>query len=358
MSTAPAPRRRRRILPWVLALALVLAVGLVVRHDVAPPAVTVRGVVGSETLALLRDPRLLDILREQGIDLQVDPAGSRQLATTVPLQAYDFAFPSSSPAADRLLAGRPGTVPLTPFSSPMVIATYAPIVDVLRRAGVVHGTTFDVHRYLDLVARGTRWDRLPGNTAFPARKDVLVSTTEPCESNSAAMYVSVAGYVADGDTVPATPAAAAALVPRMRPLFDRQGYLSSTSETLFDDYVSAGMGKTPMALVYEAQFLARRIQGGPLPEGAVQLDLDPTVFSRHTLVPLSDNGRRVGELLASDPRLLDLAAEYGFRPQDPGRLGAVLSAHAMAPPAPLVNVIEPPRFETLEALLGGLGCPA
>jgi hypothetical protein len=112
--TAPAGRRSgRRVLSWLLALALLGVIGFVVLRDIggqepepaAPTVVT--GVIGSEKEAFFADERVRDAFRAHGLELRIDPAGSRQIATTVRLDGYDFAFPSSSPAADKLLAQHP-----------------------------------------------------------------------------------------------------------------------------------------------------------------------------------------------------------------------------------------------------------
>lgn len=361
--TAPRRGSGRRILSRLLALALLGALAFVVIRDVRaeePPApATVTGVIGSEKLPFFADERVREAFRAHGIELRVDPAGSRQIATTVRLDGYDFAFPSSSPAADKLLAARPATRTYAPFSSPMAVATFAPIVDLLTQAGAVQpgGATLDVRRYLELAAAGTRWDQLPGNTAFPARKDVLLSTTAPCQSNSAAMYLGIASYVANGDAVVADAAAAAAVLPAVEPLFRDQGYLPPTTEVLFEDYLSAGMGRVPMALVYEAQYLAEALSADPvLPADARLLYPSPTIFSRHTLVPLTPIGDRVGELLTTDPRLAALAAEHGFRPTDPRPFSEALRTRGVPEPPALVDVVEPPSFDTLEGMLTQLGC--
>jgi hypothetical protein len=81
------------------------------------------------------------------------------------------------------------------------------------------------------------------------------------------------------------------------------------------------------------------------------------VFSRHTLVPLNPAGDRVGELLSDNPELIKLAAEYGFRPTDPRPFTDALAAKGLPAPPTLVNVVEPPNYDTLERMLAGLGCP-
>lgn len=352
--------RRARVVSVVLGVALLVAVGVVVVRSVTgwgpTPALTVvTGVIGSEKLPFFADPAVQEAFRARGLEVRVDPAGSRQIATTVRLEGYDFAFPSSSPAADRLLEVRPAARTYAPFSSPMVVVTHAPVVALLEQQGVVTGDAFDVARYLEIAAAGTRWDQLPGNTAFPARRDVLLSTTEPCQSNSAAMYLSFASYVANGDAVVTDPAA---VLERVRPLFRDQGYLPSSTESLFEDYLSGGVGRVPMAVVYEAQYLAEAMGPRRLPEGARLLYPAPTVFSRHTLVPLTEPGDRVGALLTTEPALADLAARYGFRPTDPRPFTAAVLAAGLPAPPDLVDVVDPPAYAALEGLLAGLGCAA
>ena len=91
-----------------LSLAALLAIGVLVaivasyalRHP-APAAslVTVRGVIGSEKLPFFQDQDVMNEFHAQGYDIKVDTAGSRQIATTVDLSKYDFAFPAGVPAA-------------------------------------------------------------------------------------------------------------------------------------------------------------------------------------------------------------------------------------------------------------------
>jgi hypothetical protein len=362
--TSAGPRRTgRRLLSWLLALVLVGLVGFVVFRDrfaaPAPAITTVTGVIGSEKLAFFADPRVQKVFRDNGLDVKVDPAGSRQIATTVRLDQYDFAFPSSSPAADKLLAAHPAARTYAPFSSPMVVATFAPIVDLLTKAGVVvaGSPTFDVRAYLKLAAAGTRWDQLPGNTAFPARKNVLLSTTSPCQSNSADMYLGIASYVANADTIVGDAGATGKVLPAMRPLFTDQGYLPPSTETLFEDYLSTGMGRVPMGLVYEAQYLAEGLSpDSVLPADARLLYPSPTIYAKHTLVPLRPAGDRVGELLTSDKDLIGLEAQFGFRPTDPRPFVDALRAKGLPAPPPLVDVVEPPSYDALESLVKGLGC--
>ncbi|WP_434443081.1 hypothetical protein [Lentzea sp. E54] len=343
-----------------IGLAVVLLVGVVTaivlgQGEKQAQLATVRGVIGSEKLAFFADQRVKDVFAKHGLVIEVDPAGSRQIATAADLNSYDFAFPSSAPAAEKIQRDRKAARTYAPFSSPMVVATFDPIVELLTKAGVVKAgpgyQTFDVQAYLDIAARGTRWDQLPGNTSYPARKNLLVTTTDPRDSNSAAMYLAITSFVANGGVV-STPDAEAKVLPSVSKLFLDQGYTQSSTEGPFEDYLSAGMGKTPLVLAYEAQFADRVVRGDSTIRPEMKLLYPaPTVLSKHTLVPLRDAGDKVGQLLQSDAELGRLAATFGFRTADPRHFADIVKEKNLTVPQTIVDVVEPPAHETLERML-------
>ncbi len=343
----------RRTFSILLAVVLLAGVAVALFRGHHHGVTTVRGVIGSEKEAFFADPAVQKALSHNGLKVEVDPAGSRQIATSIDLGKYDFAFPSSAPAADRIKQVRHAGTEFTPFASPMVIATFKPIADLLAREGVVKGSIFDVGRYLGLVAQHRRWDQLDGNTAYPVRKNILVSTTDPRSSNSAAMYLAIASYVANRDQVVRGAAAEQRVLPTLSSLFVDQGYTDNTSEGPFEDYLSLGMGTTPLVCAYEAQFVDAAVRG-LLKPGMVLLYPSPTVQSKHTLIPFDDKGTKVGRLLATDPELQRLAALHGFRTADPARFGAVTAEHHVPVRADLIDVVGTPSYDTLERLLAGV----
>ncbi|GAA2855277.1 hypothetical protein GCM10010517_13390 [Streptosporangium fragile] len=322
----------------------------------AGPAV-VRGVIGSEKKAFFDDPRVRAAFEKHGLRVQVDTAGSRQIATEVTLDDYAFAFPSSLPAAEKIKRDRKVAQTFSPFYSPMAIATFQPIAEVLTGAGLVRDSgrghqVLDMGEYLKLVAKGTRWDRLPGNTAYPARKRMLLTTTDVRTSNSAAMYLAMASYVANGDDVVASSARVPEVAEAVAPLFLDQGYSQSSTEAPFTDYLAMGSGKTPMVMIYEAQYLSRVFAG----DGSIRPEMRliypaPTVLSKHTLVPFTPRAAEVGRLLTDDPELRALAARHGFRTADPGAFAALVAGHRAPAARDLVDVVEPPTYEHLEELV-------
>ncbi|MFE9319715.1 three-helix bundle dimerization domain-containing protein [Nocardia sp. NPDC052278] len=344
----------------VVVVVLALVVGFAVRQPDQPTAAgataaltTVHGVVGSEKLAFFEDPRVVEALARKGVRAEVDPAGSRQIATSVDLGKYDFAFPSSAPAAERIQRARNISTKYTPFSSPMAIATFQPIADLLTAAGVVRPgpvPTFDMARYLELVRTDVEWDKLRDNTAYPVHKNILVATTDPRTSNSAAMYLAIASHVANDNTIVQGPAAEQAVLPTVSRLFVRQGYTENSTDGPFREYLAAGMGPTPMVWIYEAQFVEATVRGQIKP-GMVLAYPSPTVLSQHTLVPLTAPGDRIGRLLATDPDLQRLAAEHGFRTSDPSQFAKVAADNYAPVPADVIDVIDTPTIDTLEHLI-------
>jgi hypothetical protein len=277
----------------------------------------VRAVVGSEKKAFFADPDVKAIFARSGISVEVDTAGSREIATSTDLKAYDLAFPSSAPAAERIKRKTETLGVYSPFYSPMAIVSFQPIVDLLDRVGVAKKApagywTFDVNAYLKLVAKGTRWDQIPGNTSYPATKTILVTTTDVRRSNSAAMYLAMASYAANGNRIVSSHNETSAVLPAMRRLFLGQGFTESSTEAPFEDYLALGEGKTPILLTYESLFLDRQLRkDGSISKDMVLMYPTPDVLSKHTVLALTKQGAKVGELLSQDPDLQKTSPSSG-----------------------------------------------
>lgn len=323
----------------------------------------VTGVIGSEKEPFFEDPRVRAEFARHGLDVRVTTAGSRQIATSVELEGVDFVFPSSAPAADKLQQETGAKTTHAPFYSPMAVASFRTIAELLEGEGIAKraddGTwTLDMHEYLALVADDTRWEDLKGaGEAYPSSRSILISSTDVRTSNSAAMYLAIASYAANGDNVVSSAQQRDAVLDEMSSLFLKQGYSAESSESPFEDYLSQGIGSKPLVMVYEAQFLGRGLNEetrAAITQDMVLMYPAPTILSRHTLVPLSDAGSEVGTLLENDPALIRLVAAHGFRPNDAAVFASVLEeAGVDAPPAP-VDVVEPPAYESLESLIAAV----
>jgi hypothetical protein len=363
----------RRIAAVALAILLIVGVGYGIlssaREALAPNGVALHGLIGSEKEPFFQDPRVLAALKRGGFDVTVSTAGSRTIAAA-DLSKEAFAFPAGIPAGQKIQRDHAGSKATYPFYTPMAIATWKPIADLLTKAGVVTTTgdltTLNVAAYMKLVDTNTRWKDLPGNTTYAVNKSILITTTDVRKSNSAAMYLALTSYVANSDNIVENGTAIDPLMDRLKQLFLRQGFVASSTEEPFNDYLVQGMGKTPMVMIYESQY----VQKAAAADGSITPDMvlmypDPTIFSKHTFVGLTPDGIRLGDFLSSDPELRTLATEYGFRTTDTAAFSKFVTDHKLAVPTNFVNVIDPPTYETLEAMItrleaaySGAGLPA
>src|ERR1700694_5220627 len=123
----------RRWIGLGLAAALAVAVGAAILVSVAQrihpptPLTVVRGVIGSEKLPFFHDPAVIQAFQDKGYDVQVDTGGSPQIATTVDLSKYDFAFPAGVPAAEKIRLDRKARTTYSPFYTPMANPKVTPI---------------------------------------------------------------------------------------------------------------------------------------------------------------------------------------------------------------------------------------
>jgi len=318
--------------------------------------VVVRVVSGSEKLNLLHDERLTKLLEKRGITLEVQKAGSREIAGLSDLKTYDVAFPAGQSAAEKIRASVAVKRTATAFSTPMVVASWTQIADVLASAGIVrteggvHWIT-DMNRLLELMASGKRWRDLPGNTSFAVGKSILISTTNVSTSNSAAQFLALASYLFNNSEVVTTHQQGEIAARKVAPLFARQGFQEASSSGPFEDYLSIGMGKTPLVWIYEAQFVEQVLQR-QIKEGMLLLYPRPTLFTKHVMVALSDKGVRFLDAMAN-PDALRIAAEYGYRSDVAGGLDVIKAeakAKGLALPD-LVDLVDPPSFDMLEHMI-------
>lgn len=366
----------RKIIGPAVALVLIasVAAGIWYSHDRlraerdvtakrkldAAQTVEVRGLIGSEKDAFFADPKVQAALSREHLSVTVEKAGSRAIAHGFNPQRDDFAFPSGAPAAAELKGLAQASETFTPFYTPVVVASWRPIARILEANHIVAERDHDyfitdMSALLKLMQQHARWKDLPGSDTFATNRAVLINSTDVRTSNSAAMYLSLASYIANNQSVVQSQAEADAVLPLMTELFLRQGFQESSSAAPFEDYLALGMGKAPMLIAYESQLVAFWLAHPEREHGdMVMLYPTPTVFSKHVLVPFNEKGRRLGEALERDAQLQELAHEYGFRTGGNARGPELWEKHGIHTPATVVDVIDPPSNEWLEKMIAGI----
>lgn len=366
----------RKLIGPTVALVLIASVGggiwyshdsLRAEHDAteqrkldAAQTVAVHGLIGSEKDAFFADPKVQAALTRQHLVVTVEKAGSRAIAHGFNPQQDDFGFPSGAPAAAELKSLAKASETFTPFYTPIVIASWRPIAQILEANHIVTERDNDYYitdlpALLKLMQQHTRWKDLPGSAAFSTNKAVLVNSTDVRTSNSAAMYLSLASYIANNEQVVQSQAEVDAVLPLMTELFLRQGFQESSSAAPFEDYLALGMGKTPLLVAYESQLVAFWLAHPERQHGdMVMLYPTPTVFSKHVIVPFNDKGRRLGAALERDPELQELAHQYGFRTGGNTKGPEVWEKHGIHTPPTVVDVVDPPSNEWLEKMISSI----
>jgi hypothetical protein len=358
----------RRAIGPVLAVVLLLGVAFAVNRSIqdkkqadiaagrASARITVRVLTGSEKERFLTDPELAKDLDAEGIAISVQKAGSREIASRPDLKSFDVAYPAGAPAAVKIAQTTGSKRTYTSLHTPMAVATWKSLIPVLEASSLVSrkdGVWYlvDMAKLVDIMQKGTRWKDMPGNTVYAVGKSVLISSTDVRKSNSAGMYLSLASYLANGNNVVASEADADKVADGLVGLFSRQGFQESSSAGPFEDYTAMGIGKAPLVMIYEQQFL-EYILSHPNPNpNMVLLYPVPTILSKHTLVALSDNGARFAQVMTSNPKALSIAQHYGFRTEDNTELFAAVEARKFVVPHTLVDVIDPPSYDILERLI-------
>jgi hypothetical protein len=71
---------------------------------------------------------------------------------------------------------------------------------------------------------------------------------------------------------------------------------------------------------------------------------EPTLFTKHVFIPFNADAEKLADALMNDETLQQIAVQHGLRTANAGVMAKV------APPE-LVNVIDAPSYEILEAMI-------
>ena len=323
----------------------------------------INGLIALDVEPYFKDERVRKILADKRLPVSVTRVGSRDMAGKVGAagaspSSPDFFFPSGVVAANQIVdAARKVGITVaqsSPFYSPMVMASWVPIAQVLVANGLAKplgDKTFgvDMAKLTALMLAKKRWKDLQGASAYDVTRSVLVSTTDVRRSNSAAMYLALTSYALQGDVVTDRPTAQA-VAAKVAELFKRQGYQENYVNGNFDDYVSIGIGKTPLAFIYEYQMvqfaLAKKVQ-----PDMVLIYPQPTIVNKVVFVAVSERAKALGDLLGSNAELQRIGVEYGFRIADTGVFMQAVKPTGLAVEERITQVIDPPSFEIMAEMI-------
>jgi hypothetical protein len=374
--------------PWLIprivaaATALCAIVVLAQGHTTLPlqRIVTIEAKMASKS-DYFEDPEVKRLLIQHGFRVHITRMGSRGIANQS-YDGYDVVFPSGQPAADLITKkqaakGHPATT-YRPFVSPIVLGTYREYARTLQDAGIAKplpGVSFgaqplyyslDMEKFLTSTKKGTRWDKLGiARYGIHNGNKVLAQTSDLCEANSAGTYLGLVSYVANHNDIPQSVEQANHFAHNIELLLNDQGMPSSEKN---ETYVSAeGKSISPIAVIYEHQFLAHQIATkagtGRIDAERVLLYPSARFVTEPQLIALTSQGDRLGELITKDPALQQRATELGFRVRTVGSestsdaLTGFLHEHHIQ--APVLSSDDTkavlPRLDLLERMIEDVG---
>ncbi len=322
------------------------------------------GLIAVDVEPFFQDARVQKALADNGFRLKVTRVGSRDMAGKVVAgQTPDFFYASGVVAANQIGdAAKKANIATTVFSpiyTPMVIASWTPIAQILAANDMAVEASpgvwrVDLPKLTQTMLDKKRWKDLKGNAAYDVGKSVLVSTTDVRKSNSAAMYLALTSYASNGNEVVTDRDTAQKAARAVLGLFKRQGYQENYVNGNFDDYVSIGIGKTPMAFIYENQIVNYAMTKKGLGPGMVLLYPQPTLFNKVVFVASSERAKKLGELLSTHTELQRIAVDYGFRIADSAYFVQSAKAAGLAVQERITQVIDPPSFEMMAEMIDAI----
>ena len=318
------------------------------------------GVIALDVEEFFKDPRVTKILLAHKLPVKVTRVGSRDMAAKLGIGATpDFVFPSGVVAANQIMdAARKSNIPTTqysPFHTPMVIASWEPIATILVDNGMarplqpkVYGV--DMEKLTQTMLARKRWKDLKNASAYEVSRSVLVSTTDVRRSNSAAMYLALTSSALNGDVVTDRETARKVAL-RAAELFKRQGYQENYVNGNFDDYISQGAGKTPMAWIYENQIVSYALAKKGIGAEMVLMYPQPTITNKVVFLATNERAKALGTLLSTNAELQGIAMEHGFRIPDAERFAQAVKPTGLAIETRLNNVVDPPAFDIMAEMI-------
>ena len=338
--------------------AVIIAAAAYVFISNSQTVTEINGYVGGEKIGLLEDEEVQEILRDRyRLVIDYAKAGSIDMVTD-DAEGRDFLFPSNQTALElyKQVHGDPVKSEII-LNTPIVLYTRSAVAQALVDSGlavVTNGVyTVDMEKLTETIEAGTTWEEIGLPQLYGC---VSVGTTDPTKSNSGNMFAgllanTLCGGVADESNL-------AEILPRLQNIFQKLGYMESSSSDLFDQFLKTGMGAKPLIAGYENQLLEFAVENPDTWEqikgDIVMMYPTPTVWSSHVYIALDEAGTAgIDALLDEDIQRLAWE-KHGFRtgvydtPTDAAHFGVSGIAEELTQVAPM------PDANTMDRIIKAL----
>ena len=326
----------------------------------AEKQVTLSGFLGGEKVGLFDSKEFKDYMeKKHSTTLNYRKNGSIDMVSGDAPQGQDYLFPSSQTALGIYRSnGRKPLVSEVIFNTPIVIYSWKPVVEKLRAAGYISTTpggvsTIDMVKLARDLKEGKKWSDVGLKQIYGS---MVVSTTDPNASNSGNMFLGLLANALNGGK-PVNAADVSSISKDLKAIYQRFGYMNTSSSDIFNQYLSQGMGAFPLMAGYENQLLEFSKQNpsaySQVKDDVVMLYPTPTVWSSHVFIAQNVKAEAtMGYLL--EPEVQSMAwKNHGFRPAVAG--GADPKDFTVpGVPRTVDNVMEPPSSEIMLKLMAAV----
>ena len=343
----------------ILILLIIIGGGVAYKFFGATPLkkTMLKGYVGGEKTPFLENVTVKQLLlKKYGLELSVIKAGSIEMVEQPVPPDVDFLWPSSQVALE--LYKIKNRTPLKSeiiFNSPLVLYTWDVIAQSLEKQGFVQkqGNSYyitDMRQLLDMIVAGKKWADIGVGELFGK---IAITTTDPVKSNSGSMFAGLVATILQGDVVDMT--TVDLVLPNLKNMFARLGYMPPSSQDLFQQYLTKGIGDKPIIVGYENQAVEFSLQNRQLwPKVKDKIRIlypKPTVWSSHPIMILHENAN---PLIAAmqDPEIQKIAWEqHGFRTGLVGVQNDPSVLDVAGIPESITNVVPMPSPQVMEKIL-------
>ena len=354
-----------RIVGLVLVLAVVAGVGGIKLMEASKPAPAaapeqVTGYLGGEKISLFEDADFKKATEAAGLSVDYRKAGSLDMMTASK-EGMDYLFPSSRAAvaygkAQGVETGGSDIV----FNSPIVIYTHKPVADALVGSGIMSRDDAGVYRMdmakaVDAMLANKTWADLGWSGGYGQFR---IDSTDPAKSNSGNEYAALLATVLNGGT-PATRDSVTRDASKIQAIFGKSGFMETSSEDSFSQFLTLGVGSKPAMVGYESQILDLAVNEKStyeqVKDDLVMVYPTPTVWSTHVLIPLDKKGEQLLGVLKSDEVQKLAWTKHGFRMAN--FLGATKASDFGVPGVleSVDKVSELPDNDAMQALISVVG---
>ena len=285
------------------------------------PDLHIKGIIGSEKSNFLENEKVKKILKNKyGLTIDYSRAGSIEMVSEPVKEDIDFLWPSSQVALEifRQTQGTKLIKSELVFNSPIVIYSWDIVLKVLIAQGLVkteNGTNYitDMDKLIRWELSGKSWPDIGLPELYGK---INVTTTDPTKSNSGNMYAGLMANLLNGDVVN-NEDSLVRVIPSLKELFARQGFMQSSSGFLFEQFLQTGVGQYPMIAGYENQIVEFSLQHPdfwPKVKDKIKILYPiPTVWSEHPALILNKRALALLDAL-KDEEIQKIAwEEHGFR---------------------------------------------